>query len=199
METLLLDADKEKDLQIAGEFLREGRLVVFPTETVYGIGARADSESAVRRLYEVKRRNAAKKSTLLIADPVRAEKFAGPFEPEVEQISRSFWPGPLTIVVWTDAGGWTGLRCPDCRPTRRILRHAGVPIMTPSANVSGDPPAKDAREALEIFDGKIVAVVDGGPARIGVSSTVVRVCKGEMEILREGSLSVEKLHTCLKQ
>lgn len=194
METLLLMGSSEEDVERAARLLREGRVVAFPTETVYGLGVRADDERAVARLYGLKGRPREKKAALLVTGLEAGRRYAAPLSATAGRLARRFWPGPLTLVVPAAEGeGCVGLRCPDCRVTLKMLRLADVPVIAPSANLSGEPPAKTAREVMDVFDGRIAAVLDGGRAELGVASTVVRVTGDEVEILREGAVPREEV------
>ena len=189
METLLLNGSSDEDVERAAELLRDGAVVAFPTETVYGLGARADREAAVERVYEVKQRPREKKAALLVTGLESARAYATPFSRAAERLARRFWPGPLTLVVpGRETEDFVGLRCPDCEVTLRMLELAGVPVIAPSANLTGEPPAKSAQEVLDVFDGKVAAILDGGRAELGVASTVVRVSPEGIEILREGAV-----------
>ena len=193
MATRVLSAALEDDVRVAGELLRAGELVAFPTETVYGLGARADDARALAALCEVKRRPEGKKFTILIPDPEDCVIHAAPLSAATAALIRRFWPGPLTLVVPDGKGGEVGLRCPDCEVTRRMLRAAAFPIAAPSANVSGHPPACSAGEVLAELDGLIAAVLDGGTVRVGAASTVVRASEVGIEVLREGALRSEEI------
>jgi len=188
MRTLLLSADEPPDVRHAAELLRDGRLVAFPTETVYGLGARADDEEALGALCCVKERPSGKKFTVLIADPQDWRLYTGAMSAAATALAESFWPGPLTLVVPDGRGEEVGLRCPDCAPARQMLREVGAPVVAPSANVSGARPALTAAEVLAVFEGRLAAVLDGGRALLGRASTVVRVRGEKVEILREGAL-----------
>ena len=193
MATRVLNAVLDEDVCTAGELLRAGELVAFPTETVYGLGARADDAGALAALCAVKRRPTGKKFTILIPHPDDCGLYAAPLCVATAALAREFWPGPLTLVVPDGKGGEVGLRCPDCEVTRRMLGAAGAPIAAPSANVSGQPPARSADEVLAVFQGLIAAVLDGGTVGLGEASTVVRVSQGGIEVLREGALSREEI------
>jgi len=193
METLHLKARRQGDLETAASLLQGGGIVAFPTETVYGLGALADDPDAVRMLIRLKRRSREKKFALLIPDIHVCERYAAPLSDPARRLAERFWPGPLTLVLPDGRGGATGLRVPDCEPTRKLLRLTGGALAAPSANVSGRPPAKTATEVLEVFDGKIAGVLDGGPSRVGTASTVVRVRGAGLEVLRPGAISEEDL------
>jgi L-threonylcarbamoyladenylate synthase len=177
--------------------LRAGRIVAFPTETVYGLGARGDDAEAVAALRRIKNRPEGKKFSLLIASRQRMEEWARPGD-AARRLAERFWPGPLTLVVPDGRGGDVGLRCPALDATRELLRLTGAPVAAPSANPSGEPPARDAEQVLRYFEGRIAAVLDGGPVELGVASTVVRLLDAELEVLREGSLPVEELRAALQ-
>ena len=194
METILLSGSSDEDLEKAAELLREGAVVAFPTETVYGLGARADREEAVERVYQVKQRPREKKAALLVTGLEAARRYAAPLSKAAERLARRFWPGPLTLVVpGREAADFVGLRCPDCEPTLRMLELADVPVIAPSANITDEPPAKTAQDVLDVFDGKIAGVLDGGRAELGVASTVVKISAAGLEILREGALPREEV------
>lgn len=192
MATEHLDADQDADVTRAAELLKRGRVVAFPTETVYGLGVRADSREALARLRRVKQRPVGKKFALLVASLEQAASW-GELNGAARRLAEHFWPGPLTLVVPDGKGGDVGLRCPDCAVTRRLVGLTGVPVAAPSANLSGQPPACSAQEVLDVFGGRIAAVLDGGPARLGSASTVVRVAEGSSHLLREGALAVDAL------
>jgi L-threonylcarbamoyladenylate synthase len=196
VRTEVLQSDDPDHLARAAALLVAGEVVAFSTETVYGLGVRGDDAEAVGRLYDLKGRPRDRKFTLLIASPDDMCRYAAP-GPAARRLAERLWPGPLTLVVSDGKGGDVGLRCPDHAATRRMLQLAGMPVAAPSANLTGRQPATSAAEVLEVFKGRIAAVVDGGPARIGSPSTVVRVGKGGLEVLRAGALSESELHRAL--
>jgi len=198
VETEILQADDPQHLARAAAHLRAGRLVAFPTETVYGLGARADDERAVARLRQVKGRPADRPFSLLIAAPEEMARWAAPGA-LARRLADRFWPGPLTLVVPDGRGGDVGLRCPALECTRELVRLTGAPLAAPSANLSGQPPALDARQVLGDFNGRIAAVLDGGPVRMGVASTVVRVVEQEVEVLRQGALPEAQILAALSR
>jgi len=190
--------------------LAAGRLVVFPTETVYGLGASAVSRDAVDVLSRLKDRAPGRPFTLHLADPAEAATYAGPLPPAAERLVRKVWPGPLTLVVpdrrpsrdapanlVEDAvyhAGTVGLRCPDHAVARAVLGAAGVPVVASSANLRGHAPPRTAADALADLDGRVPLVVDSGPARYAAASTVVRVhADGRHEVLREGAVAAHRI------
>lgn len=169
--------------------LRAGGLVAFPTETVYGIAANPDAPGAIERLLQARKSAPDKTLTLHVADPsAAARRVGGPLPTLARRLIKRFWPGPLTIVFPTPDGRGLGIRCPANRIAQDLIARAGVPVLAPSANVSGAPPATSADEALRVFDGAIDWVIDGGPTRFGRPSTVVRVDGARWELLREGAI-----------
>ncbi len=173
--------------------LLDDGLVAFPTETVYGVGARADHPSALARLVAAKGRAPAKPFTVLVADAAAAAILAGVIPPAAQRLMRRYWPGPLTLVLPARDGGTIGLRCPDHPIAQALVRAAGVPIAAPSANRSGGAEPRTAADVLAQLDGAVDLVLDGGPARAGRPSTVVRVVGDGVEILRDGAIAAARI------
>lgn len=193
----------------AGRLLREGRLVAFPTETVYGLGADATDGRAVAGIYEAKGRPS---FNPLIAHVATVEEALalGRFEASAGRLARAFWPGPLTLVVpmaegagisdLTRAGLDTvGLRVPGHPVAQAILRAAGCPVAAPSANRSGHVSPTTAAHVLADLDGRIDAVVDGGPTDVGVESTIVACLGGAPVLLRPGGVPREAIEAVIDQ
>jgi len=202
-------ADDEA-VRLAARALAEGDLVVFPTETVYGVGASAVRPEAMAALDALKTRAPDKPYTLHLAGPDEAPRYAGPLSPLTERLIRKAWPGPLALVVPdrrpkdADTGGLiedgiyyngtVGLRCPSDSVGRAILRAAGVPVAASSANAAGRPPPREARQALEELDGKVPLLVDAGPTAYARPSTLVRIRQDDSyEILREGAITARRI------
>ena len=185
------------EYQHAADLIRAGELVAVPTETVYGLAGNGLDVKAVEQIYEVKGRPTIKPLSLMVPGAGAMEKICVNVPKAACALAEQFWPGPLTIVLESSekvpeivrAGGTTvGLRCPDHPATLALLRCAGVPFAAPSANPSGEPSPKTAGEVLGYFDGKIAAVVDGGPCGIGKESTIVDLSRTPYRILRPGAL-----------
>ena len=190
------------ELDEAAAFLRDGRLVAVPTETVYGLAGNGLDVDAVEQIYEVKGRPAVKPLSLMVPGRESIDCVCEDVPPAAYALADRFWPGPLTIVLKAKpvvpeivrAGGSTvGLRCPDHPATLETLRLAGVPFAAPSANPSGAPSPKTADEVLRYFDGKIAAVIDGGPCGIGTESTIADLSQTPYRILRSGALPEEEV------
>lgn len=185
------------ELARAGEILRGGGLVAFPTETVYGIAVAASQPAAVERLYRLKGRPTHKAMTLMIADCAPVQERCPDVPPRAVELMKRFWPGPLTIVLPSPAlegmGGMIGFRLPAHPLARGLVRAAGVPLLVPSANPSDLPPARTAEQVLSYFPEGLDLVIDGGAAEGGESSTVVKVEGDEVVVLREGAISSHRV------
>ncbi len=202
MKTFVLSAEDQKTAAIAANIIMQGGLVAIPTETVYGLGANGLDETAVAHIFEVKGRPQHNPLILHISGPEQIEQFAHGVPQAAYTLAEKFWPGPLTmilparhIVPKRTTGGLdtVGLRCPDCDITREIIRLSGVPIAAPSANISGKPSTTTADHVLHDHDGKIPLIVDGGPCRVGVESTIVDLTGKRPRLLRPGGIGPEEL------
>lgn len=191
----------------AAALLRAGELVAVPTETVYGLAGNGLDVNAVEQIYEVKGRPAVKPLSLMVPGADAMQLCCKDIPASAYVLAERFWPGPLTIILKANetvpeivrAGGSTvGLRCPDHAATLETLRLAGVPFAAPSANPSGAPSPKTAEEVLQYFDGKIAAVIDGGPCGIGLESTIVDLTQTPYRILRQGALPEHEIWGALK-
>lgn len=202
MKTLLLSAEAENTPQIAAQIIKNGGLVAIPTETVYGLGANGLDETAVARIFEAKGRPQDNPLILHISGAEQIELFCHDIPQRAYDLAERFWPGPLTIVLpakntvprrTTGGLSTVAVRCPDHAVTREIIRLAGVPIAAPSANLSGKPSTTTAAHVLHDHDGKIEAIVDGGPCRVGVESTIVDLTEARPRLLRPGGITPEEL------
>lgn len=199
MKTLVIN---NGDIGKAAEFILAGGLVGVPTETVYGLAANGLDSSAVEKIYEVKGRPETKPISLLVSCIDDAEKFCSEIPEDARRLAEAFWPGPLTMIlkksaavpdIVTAGGGTVGIRCPAHNLTLELLKRAGVPLATPSANISGMESPKNAAKVLEYFDGKIECVIDGGDCSVGIESTIVDMTSYPYRILRLGGLSAESI------
>ena len=202
METLLLPAAVPGTAETAADIIKNGGLVAIPTETVYGLGANGLDEDAVAKIFEAKGRPQDNPLILHVADIGDMQQFCHHIPMAAYALAQAFWPGPLTMVLpartnvprrTTGGLSTVGVRCPDCDVTRQIIRLAGVPIAAPSANISGKPSTTTAEHVLHDHDGKIAAVVDGGPSRVGVESTIVDLTDERPRLLRPGGIGPEEL------
>ncbi len=183
----------EEIIDKASTLLRRGKIVVLPTETVYGLGADRDNPQTIRRLYEIKERPLNKPFTLHIADAKSFYYLASPQKPYVYRLIEKFWPGPLTLIVEGKEGKKIGMRNPNFPLTRQIIRRSGVWVVMPSANLSGEAPAKEAEEVFSVFGNKVDLVVTASQPLKGISSTIVDISAGN-KIIRRGIIAaaVEK-------
>ncbi|MDP2928789.1 MAG: L-threonylcarbamoyladenylate synthase [Candidatus Omnitrophota bacterium] len=177
----------------AAKVIREGGLVVFPTETVYGIAANLLDDSAVARLHRVKARPAGKPFTVHISDKSMIKDMNCPIPETAEKLMNRFWPGPVTIILASGSGAKIGFRMPANKIALELIRSSGVPIVAPSANLSGVNPPVTARQALMDLADKVDMVIDGGRTDVGVESTVIDVTTDPPAILRVGAISEEEL------
>ncbi len=192
--------DKGK-LSVAVRFILDGKLVAFPTETVYGLGADALNEKAVRRIFEAKGRPADNPLIVHIARFEDLTMLAREVPDEAELLVRKFWPGPLTLVlpkretvpdVTTGGLNTVAVRMP-AHPVALALIRESTPIAAPSANISGRPSPTLAEHVIEDFYGRIGCIIDAGKTPIGVESTVIDLSSEEPTLLRPGGLPVEKI------
>ena len=202
MQTLLLSADQPQTAAIAAELIQKGELVAIPTETVYGLGANGLDEEAVAKIFLAKGRPQDNPLILHICGAEQMELFCNHIPQSAYDLAQAFWPGPLTIVLpardvvprrTTGGLDTVAVRCPDNAVTREIIRLSGVPIAAPSANISGKPSTTTAEHVLHDHDGKIAAIVDGGPCRVGVESTIVDLTEERPRLLRPGGIGPEQL------
>lgn len=193
------------DLAAPARLLRQGALVAFPTETVYGLGARANDDDSVRSIFAVKGRPATNPVIVHVATLAQARALCSAWDERLEALARVLWPGPVTLVVpraddvpdaVTAGGDTVGIRIPDHPVALPLLRLAGVPIAAPSANRSGSVSPTDADHVLEELGDDIDAIVDGGPCRFGLESTVVSMV-GTPRVLRAGAYPLDALRAHL--
>ncbi len=208
MGTLLLQATDPEAARIAAKLLRAGGLVAIPTETVYGLGADGLNEAAVARIFAAKGRPQDNPLILHISAPAELSNYCRNIPDTAWTLAERFWPGPLTMVLpardivprRTTAGLDTvAMRCPQTAITREIIRLAGVPIAAPSANLSGKPSTTTAGHVLQDYgsEGPLAAIVDAGPCRVGVESTIVDLTGPRPRLLRPGGVTPEELRQVL--
>jgi L-threonylcarbamoyladenylate synthase len=208
MRTIILDAgaDRERALRGAAEILRAGGLAAFPTETVYGLGALGLQPAALERIFIAKNRPHSDPLILHVADPAWVTDLVRSLPPAAEQLMAAFWPGPLTLVLpksgrvpdLVTAGlDSVAVRMPGHSLALELIRRVGEPVAAPSANLFSRPSPTSARHVLEDLDGRIEAVLDGGPADLGVESTVLDLRGDTPVLLRPGGVSREELEKAL--
>jgi L-threonylcarbamoyladenylate synthase len=204
MKTELLKADHPVALRHAVDILNHGGLVVFPTDTVYGLAALPYQSEFVERLYVVKGRNSARAIALLISDPGELAQVSNGPSATAMRLAERFWPGPLTLVVTRNPSlpdvlspqPTIGVRIPDHPVALELLRMTG-PLAVTSANLSGQDNTNTAQEALGQLRGRVDLVIDGGRTPGGIPSTVVDCTGSEPVILREGPISDREIRKVL--
>lgn len=191
----------------AAELLRQGQPVVFPTETVYGIGALGMDKGAIERLYEVKKRPVDKAFSLQVADMSMVQKAAAYIPEHAVKLMKRFCPGPITIVLPKAAGvpyevtggrDTVGVRIPDHPVALALLRAVGQPLAVPSANLSGHVSPLSASAVYADMAGRVPLILDGGDCQIGIESTIVDCTRSEIKLLRQGAVSEEAIRQALR-
>ena len=203
MNTKLLT---EKEIAAAAAILREGGLVGIPTETVYGLGANGLNEQAVKNIFAAKGRPQDNPLILHIPEVSWLERYCKDIPLTAYKLAQAYWPGPMTMILRhkdlvpdavTAGLDTVGMRCPAHKLCRDIIAAAGVPVAAPSGNTSGRPSPTTAQHMLEDMDGKIDAIVDGGPCAVGVESTIIDLTCEPPRLLRPGGITLEQLRAVL--
>jgi L-threonylcarbamoyladenylate synthase len=204
MQTEVLLTTDSRAVPRALEVLRDGGLVVFPTDTVYGVAGDAFSAASIERLFEAKGRDSAKAIAVLIGEVGQLAQVTATVSPAARKLAERFWPGALTLVVGKHPAlpenispqPTIGVRLPDHPFARALLRAAG-PLAATSANLSGRPSATDAQAALQQLGGRVELLLDGGATPGGVPSTVVDCTAAEPAVLRLGPISEAQIKAAL--
>jgi len=210
VKTLRLPVDPEnlhapsalEALDRAAAILHAGGLVALPTETVYGLGAHALDREAVVRIFAAKKRPSWDPVIVHVSTMVMAEELASSIPPAAHRLMNTFWPGPLTLLLprgpsipdeVTAGRSLVGLRLPSHPVALALIRHAGLPIAAPSANLFGHTSPTTADHVLRDLDGRIDAILDAGPTRHGLESTVIDPTQSPMIIYRPGAITAEQI------
>jgi L-threonylcarbamoyladenylate synthase len=202
MYTEVVTAD-DAGIARAAELIEAGQLVAFPTETVYGLGTRADDERAVRQIFVAKGRPADKPLIVHVLDIAAARAVTRAWPDTAQRLAQAFWPGPLTLVLpkaahvpdaVTAGGDTVAVRAPAHPAAMRLLSVCGVSIAAPSANVSGEPPPTTAAEVVHSLGGRIPLVLDGGTCPLKIPSTLIDLTDPSApRILRHGAVTPDQL------
>lgn len=191
-----------EDIAAAVRALKRGEVVVFPTETFYGLGADALSAAAVERIVALKGRSADSPIAVIVADRAMLAQIAAEVSPAAEKLMKKFWPGPLTLIFPARPGLHTALLNPEGKIGARVSSHPvaaelsralGRPITATSANPSGSAPARTSAEARAYFGDRSQIVLDGGTLAGGQGSTVAEAIGREIKIIRAGAIGAEEL------
>lgn len=198
----------ETIIELAGNLLKEGKLVAFPTETVYGLGADALNEKAAEKIYAAKGRPSDNPLIIHISQLEALEKIAARTPKEAYDVAEMFWPGPLTMIFHkTDVvpQGTTGgldtvaVRMPQNEIARKVIEAGGGYVAAPSANISGRPSPTKAEHVIEDLNGKVDMIIDGGSVEIGLESTILDMTVDPPMILRPGAITKEMLEQVLTE
>jgi len=193
-------------LDAALAVLRRGEVIVFPTETLYGLGCDAFDEAAVRRLYDLKRRDSRKPILVLAHDMNLVADCVAAVPGAAQLLAEEFWPGPLTIVLpassrapslLTAGTGKIGIRIPSSPLCLKLIGEFGRPVTATSANLSGQKDLQTVHGLLTLFSGKVPLILDGGVQKQTTPSTVVDVTSKRVKLLREGVIPLARLHEVL--
>ena len=204
MNTKVIPASDPQALLKALAVLKKGGLVVYPTDTVYGVGGLAFDPGAIEQVYQVKGRDYTKAIPILLSDPFELSRVTVGIGKAAHKLAERFWPGPLTLVVPRhpdlpeniSPDATIGVRMPDHPVALSLLRISG-PLATTSANLSGEPSTRSASEVVEQLGGRVPLVLDGGITPGGTASTVVDCTSPEPVILREGPISLQQIKEVL--
>ncbi|ABE51156.1 L-threonylcarbamoyladenylate synthase [Methanococcoides burtonii] len=207
-KTLVIRADShnfEEELTRAADIIKEGGIVAFPTETVYGLGANALDPDAVKKIFKAKGRPADNPLIVHVASKDQCNDLAKNISQTAFKLMDEFWPGPLTLIlkakkvvpeITTGGLDTVGLRMPANEIALEFIRRSGTPLAAPSANTSGRPSPTSAEHVTQDLEGKIDAIIDGGMVEIGLESTVVDITGDIPAILRPGKVSAEDIREC---
>lgn len=196
--------DKEKEIIEAAEVIKNGGLVLFPTETVYGIGANGLNADAVKNIFKAKGRASDNPLILHISEPEMLNEIAEDISELEYKLMDAFWPGPFTIVlkkkdivptVVTGGLDTVAVRMPRNKIANRLIHYAGVPIAAPSANISGKPSGTCVDDVYDELKNSMDYIIDGGKCEVGIESTVVKVEGDSVRILRPGRITKEDIET----
>lgn len=194
--------DINKDLNLTAKKIQEGFMVVFPTETVYGLGTNGLNSYAVKKIFDVKKRSLNKPVSLLVSDINMIKTIALNVSDLEWQLIECFFPGPLTIVlnkqkcvpdILTANNPTVGVRMPDDNIALNLIKKAGVPIATTSANISDEASSLSIEEAINQFGDDVDYYLDNGKSKMGIASTVIKVENNKVRILRQGSITKEEI------
>jgi len=195
-------------IQKAARLIQEGEVVVFPTETVYGLGANAYDPNAIRKIYLIKNRPNDNPLIVHVSSIDMAKMLVTEFNEDAEKLVHEFWPGPLTLILpksmivpdVTTAGLDTiAIRMPDNKTALDIIKTASLPIAAPSANLSGRPSITNGKDAYEELNSVVPLILDGGQCKIGIESTVLNLTSDPLTILREGAITKNQIEKVLNK
>lgn len=193
---------QEIQLKEIAQEMRNGKLCLFPTETVYGIGTNGLDKDAVEKIYKIKKRDRKNPVNLLVSDMAMIEEISQDISPLEYKLMEAFFPGPFTIIlkrkniipdIVTAHSDFVGIRMPNGEIAQKLVEFSGVPLASPSANISGKLSGTNLVDVIEDFSNGLDFVIDGGKSDIGIESTIVRVIDDIPHILRPGTITPEQI------
>ena len=205
-DIIKIDSPQDEGIKKAADVIRRGGLVIFPTETVYGLGADATNAEAAKSIYAAKGRPSDNPLIIHVSNPKDAEEYAVTNE-YYYILAKKFMPGPLTVILPRKdtippqtAGGLdtVAVRCPAHPIANAIIAATGVPIAAPSANISGKPSPTNASDVINDMNGRVDMIVDGGDSEIGLESTIIKLEGSKGILLRPGAITVDALRCVLE-
>lgn len=211
MKTEIIKINKyntDTTIKKASDIIKSGGVVIFPTETVYGIGANALDEKSSEKIYKAKGRPSDNPLIVHIADIIDIYKISNGIDKRTKNIISTFWPGPLTIIVkkadiipYRTTGGLNtvAVRCPYNNIVNRIIKKSGFPIAAPSANISGKPSITSEEFIVEEFNGKVDMIILDNDSSIGIESTVIDTTEKNITILRPGYITKSDIENVIKE
>ena len=194
-------------IERVADVLRSGGIIGYPTETIYGIGCSAFNAQAVERVYRLKNRDRGKAMILIAGDTIQVSELVTSIPETAEKLIENFWPGPLTIVFETSSrlkefvfgkSKTIAIRIPDCVICLELIKETGFPIVSTSANRSGEEALTSAEQVESFFGDELDIIVDGGPSPGNIPSTVVDITKSPARVVREGAISTLEVNTVLE-
>ncbi len=197
---------KNHSIKKSASAVNQGQLLIFPTDTVYGLGGNVFNEDLVRRVFKVKERDKKKPLPVLIAEQEQLEKLVSDLSETGQRLISKFWPGPLTLVLRksenvsdlvTGGENTVGIRMPDHKICLALIRSSGVPLVAPSANIEGHPPPNTSSAVDDRVLLQADLVIDSGQSKLGISSTVVSVVEDSVSLIREGPISKKMIEETL--
>jgi len=213
LEDIILKVLNKKEIKEASEILKNDGILAFPTETVYGLGVKADKEENYNHLVKVKNRAPDKPFTLMFSNLKQVEPYLNLDDIIVRKIIDKFMPGPLTLIVkakkydkdgkiitpdYMDLKtGFIGIRMPNDEFVLKLIDEVGKPLFVPSCNKSGESPCKNTSEVIKVFSNEIDGVIDG-ECKNGIPSTVLKIENGNLTILRQGIITKEEILRSIK-
>ncbi|MBN1465290.1 threonylcarbamoyl-AMP synthase [candidate division KSB1 bacterium] len=200
-------APEHPSIEYVADILCKGGVIGYPTETIYGMGCNALNVEAVERIYRLKNRDRSKAMILIAGDTVQVSELVISIPEAAEKLIENFWPGPLTIVFEASSrlkefafgkSKTIGIRIPDSALCLELIKETGFPLVSTSANISGQPASISAEQVANFFGDQLDVIVDGGPSAANIPSTVVDITRSPARVVREGAISALEINTVLE-